>query len=241
MFDNLKTDEAIKEQGDSLGGFILDSAIYDMAIDLAYFDTSQGGATSLNFHFKGKNGVNLRQTFWVTSGKAKGATNYYLDKNGDKQYLPGFSQANSICKLAGGDDMANLPHETKTIKVWNSELKKEAPMEKEVLTGLNGKEITLGVIRQVVDKNVKNSDGKYVPSGETREENEIDKAFRTSDHLTNAEIQAEETAAVFYDKWKEKNTGTIRQKAKAAKNGAGGTAGTPAGAAGGEPAKSLFN
>lgn len=216
MFDNLKEDSSIEQEKDRIGGgtYLLDSGVYDMVIDMAYIDTSKGGATSVNMHFKGQNGENLRQQFWVTSGKAKGCKNYYLDKDGKKQYLPGFNQANSISKLATGKPLAELDHATKTIKVYDFAARKEQPVDKEVLTELLGQPITLGVIRQTVDKNVKNAAGDYVASGETRDENEIDKAFRTSDKLTNAEIQAGETTPVFYDKWKEKNTGETRNKAK---------------------------
>jgi len=235
MFDNLKTDDTIAVESDRLGGsFLLDSNVYDMGIDLAYFDVSKGGATSLTFHFKGKNGENLRQTFWVTSGKAKGATNYYLDKDGNKQYLPGFSQANSICKLASGKDMGDLTTEAKTIKIWNGELKKEAPTERQVATELLGKEITLGVLRQIVNKSVKGDDNKYHDTNDSREENEVEKAFRATDHLTNAEIAAGETEAVFYDKWKEKNVGNTRNKFKEVAGEAG------SGSTSGGQAKSLF-
>ena len=101
MLDNMKEDNSIAEDGDFIGGgsFLLESGTYDMIIDLAYFDVSKGGANSLTFHFKGPNGESVRETFWVTSGTAKGCKNYYLDKDGNKRYLPGFSQANAICKL----------------------------------------------------------------------------------------------------------------------------------------------
>lgn len=215
MLDNLQEDSSIQEDGDFLGGgtFLLESGVYDMVIDMAYLDTSKGGATSLTLHLKGKNGENVRETFWITSGTAKGCKNYYLDKDGNKKYLPGFSQANSICKLATGKSIAEIENAKKVVKVYDFTAKKEVPQEKTVLTGLLDQPITVGVIKQTVDKNVKNAEGNYVPSGETREENFIDKAFRTSDHKTSAEIIAQADDATFYDKWVAKNTGTVRNKA----------------------------
>jgi len=236
---NLTTNDKIQQQGDSLGGFILDSDAYEFAIDMAYVDESQGGATSVNFLFKGKNGQSLRQTIYVTSGKAKGQKHTYTDKTGNEQYLPGFSQVNNICLLAIGKELSAIPTETKTISIYDYTQKKELPQEREVMMELLGAEITLGVIKQIVDKNVKNDAGVYVASGETREENEIDKAFRTKDGLTAAEIRAESTEAAFLDKWIEKNKGVVRNKAKGAKAGATGSTDN-AGAPAGGTTKSLF-
>jgi len=229
MFDNLKTDETIEEAGDSLGGYLLDSGAYRMTIDMAYFDESAGGAASLNLVCKNDKGQQLRQTFWMTSGKAKGQNNYYIDQKGNKQYLPGFSQANSICKLAIDKEVAIIAGEAeeKTINLYDYETKKDKPQQKRVAMELIGAEIILGVIRQIVDKNVKQADGSYKPGGETRDENEVVKAFRAKDGLTSAEIKADATEAIFLEKWKNKNTDVIVNKAKGATTDTG-TTGAPA-------------
>ena len=226
MFDNLKTDSNIAEDTDRLGGgYILDTDAYDFIVDMAYIDESKGGAMSLNLNLKTQKGDQLKQTLWLTGGKAKGQNNFYLDKNGDKQYLPGFSLANNLCLLAIGKPIAEVAHETKAVNVYNPELKKEAPVPREVLMELLGAAITLGVVKQIVDKNVL-VNGTYVPSGETREENDIDKTFRTKDGLTAAEIRAGATEAAFLAAWTEKNKGVTRNKAKGATSG-----GAPAAAA----------
>jgi len=239
MFGNLKQDPTIQEAGDVLGGGgVLDTDIHKMVVEMAYADKSAGGALSLNLSFKGSNGTSLRTTFWVTSGTAKGGHNYYVDKQGNKQFLPGYSQANALCLLTVGEELANVAPETKTIGIYDYDLKKEVPKQREVLMPLIGQEVSLGVIRQIVDKNVKNDAGIYVPSGETREENEIDKIFRASDGMTVVEIRAEATEAVFYNKWLEKNKGVVRNKAKGAV--AGNAGGQPAADTPAEPAKKLF-
>lgn len=224
MLDQLKTSEDIQDEVDSLGSFILDSNLYDFAVDMVYLDQSKGGAISSNWIFKDAEGKTLRQQLWMTSGQAKGCLNYYVDKNDKKQYLPGFLQANGICQLSIGKEISELATEKKVVQVYDFELRKEVPTEKEVLTELIGAPITLGIIKQIVDKNVKNDDGEYVPSGDTREENVIDKVFRTKDGLTMAEIKAGVTEAEFKQKWADKNIGTVRNRAKGAKSGgAGGT------------------
>lgn len=240
MLDNLKTDNSVKEDEDVLGGFgAIDSNVYDFTIDMAYMDKSEGGAISVNLSLKNSIGQGMRQTLWVTSGKAKGCKNYYETKQGEKRYLPGFSVANAMSLLSVGKDLSDLEPQEKVIKLYDFKEKKDTPQTKQVLVELLGKEITLGVIKQIVDKNAKNDAGVYAPTGETRTENEIDKVFRTRDHMTVSEIRAEFEEAVFYGKWAEKNAGTVRDKSTGQ---AGATAGASAATTGAavEPKKSLF-
>lgn len=216
MLDNLRTDSTVENEEDFLGGGILDSNLYDFVVNMAYFDVSKGGANSLNLELKTAKGQTMRTTLWITSGTAKGCKNYYEDKNGKRRYLPGFNQANAICMLGINKEISNVAPEKKVIKVYDFDAKKEVPQEKDVIMELIGAEITCGVIKQVVDKNVKNASGDYVASGETREENEIDKVFRTSDGFTVAELRAKETVAAFKDKWEAKHAGVTRNRAKGA-------------------------
>lgn len=235
MFDDLKTDSSVQEVKDVLGGSgPLDSDGYDAVIDVAYADVSSGGARSLNVSFK-INGRTVKQTLWMTSGTAKGCKNYY-EANGQRKYLPGFVTANDLCLLSVGKPISDLDTEPKTIKVYDPAQGKEAPMEKAVVVDLIGQPIKLGILKQLVDKNVKNAQGNYVPSGETREINEIDKVFR-SDGFTVPEIKAQATEPSFYSRWVEKNRGTVVNKAKGASADAG-TSGMPTPAA--QPTTSLF-
>jgi hypothetical protein len=92
-----------------------------------------------------------------------------------------------------------------------------------------------------VDKTKKNDAGVYEATGETRDENEIDKLFRAKDRMTTAEIRAQADTAGFIDTWDAKFSGIVKMKAK----GAGGTAGAPkaagaAPAAAKKPTTSLF-
>lgn len=227
--DFLKTDTTVEDETDFLGGGALESGLYDFAVDMAYFDKSQGGANSLNLHLKAANGAQLRTTLWVTSGDAKGNKNYF-EKDGKRRYLPGFNQANAIAMLGIGKELSALTPEKKTIKVYDFKEKKEVNQEKDVAMELIGAPITCGVIKQIVDKNIKNDQGIYVASGQTREENEIDKCFRTSDGMTVAELRAGETEPLFKEKWAAKNTGNTRDRSTktAANPAAGGASGAPA-------------
>jgi hypothetical protein len=243
ILSNLKTDDSIANERDTVGGGgVLESGLYNSTVALAYATKSQGGAVGLVLHLKTQHGQTIRQTLWMTSGTAKGGLNYYTDKEGNKQYLPGFILANSLALLTIGKELSEIETETKVVNVYNPEVKAEVPTKVDMLTDLLGTEIIVGLIKQTVDKTQKNDAGVYVPTGETRDENEIDKFFRARDRMTTSEIRAQAETASFIDTWDAKFTGTVKNKAKGAA-GATGTAGAPkaaAGAASTKPKQSLF-
>lgn len=242
MLENLKTDNSIQEEKDTLGGsYILESDVYDFAIEMAYFDKSKGGAMSLTLHMRDMEGSTMRETLWVTSGTAKGCKNYYEDAKGNKRYLPGFNTANSIAVLALDKELAAVETEPKMVNIYDFTQGKEVPQERDVLVPLIGAEISIGVMKSIEDKNAQNAQGQWVASGETKEENHIDKVFRTSDGLTIAEKNAESTESVFKDKWLDKNKGVVRNNAKGERDSSlPATEGQTAATSGNSEATSLF-
>lgn len=239
MLANLTTDNTIEDERDYLGGSrVRESGLHPFTVALAYLEKSKGGALALNLTLKDSSGE-VRQQIWMTSGDAKGNKNYY-EKDGEKSYLPGFIQANALALLTTGKEISQLDTEDKVVNVYNFDAKAEVPTKVAMVMDLLGKEILVGLIKQTVDKNVKDGAGNYVPSGETRDENEIDKLFRASDRKTTAEIRAQAETAVFADTWATKWTGQTKNKASKS----AGTAGAPKAAgglaAGNKPTTSLF-
>lgn len=239
LLSTLKSDDSIANEKDSVGGnFVLDSGLLLGTISLAYITMSEGGAMALNVEAKTAKG-NIRDQFWMTSGKEKGQKNYY-EKDGEKHYLPGFNQANALALLTTGTEISDLDTEKKTIKLWNKEAKAEVPTQVDMVTDLLGKEILIGVLKVLVDKTAKaEGSNEYKPTGETMEKNEIDKLFRASDRKTTAEIRAKAEEAAFADAWEAKWAGKLRDKSTKVAGGA-----KAAGATGGatKPAKqSLFS
>jgi len=241
LLKNLISDASIANEKDSVGGGgVLESGLYPATVTLVYVTKSAGGATGLVLHAKTSQGRDIRQTLWMTSGTAKGAKNYY-EKDGQKNYLPGFIAANALALLATGKEISDLDTETKVVNVYNYDAKAEVPTKVEVPVDLMGKEIIIGLMKQTVDKTAKNEAGEYLPTGETRDENEIDKFFRASDKMTTAEVRAAANEPVFYSTWESKYAGVVRIKASKS----AGTAGAPKSAFGGgvamkKPATSLF-
>ena len=244
MLANLTSDDSIGQEKDTVGGNggPAESGLYTHTIAMAYLNKSAGGAMGLVLSLKDANNKEVRQTLWMTSGTAKGGKNYY-EKDGVKNYLPGFNLANSLCLLTVGKEVSAMATETKVVNVYSYEAKAEVPTKVEVLMDLLGQEIVTGLIKQNVDKTRKNDQtGVYEATGETRDENEIDKFFRASDRMTVAEIRAQSTEAAFANTWDAKWTGKTRERAKGAQPGSG-LSGAPKGAGtpiAKKPSQSLF-
>ena len=242
LFSGFNTSNDIAGEKDSVGGgFVLDSNVYLATVKLAYGTQSASQATALNLVLETEDGKEIRQQLWVSSGKEKGCVNYYTDKEGNKQYLPGFNMANSLCLLTVGKELAQVESETKVVNVYNKDAKAEVPTNVPMLMELLGKQVLVGLIKQTVDKNVKDATGAYVPSGETRDENEIDKFFRERDSKTTAEILAQTEEAVFINTWKDKWVGKVKDKTSKQAGTAGAPkAGTAPAGGTAKPTNSLF-
>lgn len=241
LLSTLTTDSTIADERDSLGsGGVLESGIYDSKITLAYVQKASSGALGLNLRLKTTTGQEIRQTLWMTSGTAKGGKNYY-EKDGQKNYLPGFLMANALALLTLGKEISAVDTEQKVVNVYSPEAKAEVPTKVDMLVDLLGKEIYAAVIKQTVDKTQKNDANEYVPTGETRDENEVDKFFRHSDKLTTAEIRGQATEPSFFNSWQEKNNGKTRIRAKGtASAGSTGTPKTTTASVSKKPTNSLF-
>jgi hypothetical protein len=248
LLKNLNTETDIADEKDSIGGGnnLLDSDLYGFKVALAYLQKSTGGALGLFLTLKTEDGKELKTNMYLTSGNDKGNKNYYEGKDKQKHYLPGFNLANSLALLTTGKQIGELAETTemKVVNIYDYDTKGDIPTKVEVITELIGADINAGVLRQTVDKRKKGDDGKYVSTGETRDENEIDKFFCAKDkylNMTATEIKSKVEKAVFVDQWVEANKGKVKDKTTKA----GGTSGTPAKSGGGagaaaKPANSLF-
>lgn len=240
LLKGLKKDESIAGERDSVGGpQLVNSNVYPMTVTMAYLQKSKTGALGVHLTFKGEDGKELSKAIYITGGDAKGNKNTYEDKDGKEHYLPGYLTVNSLCLLGIGEELSALEEEEKTISVYDSNAKAKVMKKMPVLTALIGAKIKAGVLRQLVNKQ-EQTDAGYVPTTETREENEIVKFFRADDDLTVAEIEAGETEAKFIQDWLKKFKDVVVDKtSKDAKAPSGKpvAGGAPAAA---KPKSSLF-
>lgn len=242
---NSTQDESIQTAKDSVGGggFIWETNLYPCTIDIAYLEKKPSGALFLNVVLKNDDGGELREGLCIASGDAKGNKTYYENAQGERHFLPGFNHASDMSLLTLGKELNELSTEKRIIKVYNKDAGKELPTEVDMVTDLVGQRILAGIQKQIVDKTQQGGDGKYHPTGETREVNEIDKIFRERDSKTSFEVRTEAEEATFHATWKEKWAGKVRNKASAANDANGASQGAPRAAAGGstKPKQSLFS
>lgn len=197
FLNKLQYNEEIQQEKDTLGGFSLfESNIYETTIKYAYLSQSQSGAGAVNFEFD-INGKPYNETLYVTN--AQGSNVWH--KNGKSGYLPSFLTADAISLFASNKSLFEQQETTKEIEIYDKEAGKKLPTKVPMLMELVGKKVKLGIIKEKVFKQEKDSNGNYVDTHETRETNKIDKVFSAKDNRTVPEVRAEETEAKFYQEW----------------------------------------
>lgn len=208
LLANLKTDDTIQGDKDTLGGYrTLDSDIYTGTINYAYLQKSQSSqALAINLSVN-IDGTEFKETLWISNRDGK---NFY-EKDGKKNYLPSFTTANSIALFACQKELSDLDTEPKVLNLYSWEHQKEVPTEVPCITALHGKTVTLGILKEIRPKQVKNSQGYYVDSDETKEINTISKVFHPENNKTIAECKAKVYKAEFYQEWLDKYQGYVKE------------------------------
>ena len=220
--DFLNIDEGVESNEDFMpgGNFVLNTGMYPMVVDMAYLGESTGGAVSVTIHLKEVGGKRQhRETFYVTSGKAKGRKNTY-EKNGVKHLLPGMESVNQLATITTGKALPGLTPEEKTIKVWNFEARKELPTKVPALTEMIG-----GTVLAAITKTAENKRqlvaGEYIDTNEKREFNEVGK-FLHDDRYSVAEKIGSATETGYYTRWTESfDADYVNDKFKPVAPGAG--------------------
>ena len=239
IFDSFVSTDSMEQQQDSVGGFqLFDSDAYPAKVKTVYITHSKSGAMAANVVLD-INNREYKEQLWITN--SEGHNFYKSKKTGNKVPLPGFTTLNDLCLCSLGKELKELDVESRAFKIYDYDAKSEVVKQVPTIVELMDSEIIVGLIKQTVDKTTKNDNGDYVPTGETREENVIDKIFHAATHKTVNEAKSQVEEAQFYDKWLEKNKGNVRNRAKGIKEGASGRPSTTTTTATTQPKpKSLF-
>lgn len=234
LFKNLTTD-GLQEAEDRLGGFrVYDADAYPATVKAVYAQKSaSSNAQGIVCIFDLDAGGEYRETFWVTN---RNGENFFRNKQDEtkKIPLPGFTIVDDLCLVTTNKPLSDQMTEEKVMNVYDPEVGQERPKSVPMLTELLGKKVTLGLIKQIVDKQKKDSSGNYAATGETREENVVDKIFHNPTNMTVVEAKNGAQSAEFYGAWVEKNRGQVRDRSSG-KKGAGSAANGRAGRPGGMP------
>jgi len=222
------TNDGLEEAQDRLGGFkVLESGPYTGTIKAAYAGkSSRSNAQSVTLIVDTKDAGEYRETFWITNGQGQ---NFYTKEN-KKNPLPGFTVVDDLCLVTTQAPLSAQPTEDKVMNVYDPDAKKEVPKSVPMLVNLLGKEVTLGILKELRNKQAKNNAGVYEDTVDTREENVTDKIFHYPSNLTVVEARKQIQTPAFYGSWVEKNKGQTRDR-RSIKDGVGngqsGRAGAP--------------
>lgn len=243
MSNILANKSAVNEvEQDFTGSYnVLDSNVYEAKIKLAYFTKSRSSkAAAVNLVFD-IDGTDRKFTIWVLS--SEGEITYTNKKTGKKQNTQGYNLVNSICNITLSMNLQDLETEKKTVKIYDYNENKDVPQEVDCLYELHGSKLYVAIQKQEVDKTTLNENtGKYEPTGETREVNELVKGFFFDNIVTVSEVakyitdlggsyenelnngklnvavsrmdDATENDNSFYSVWLNKNEGQVYVKAK---------------------------
>jgi hypothetical protein len=241
LLNSIQSDSSVKtEDKDVLGGrSLLPTNIYVGKLDAVWLSASASGAIAVNISAN-IDGKNIRQTSYITNAKKE---DFYIDKKtSEKKAMPSVMMFNALVKLVTGkNSYRELTTEKRTLSIWNPDQKKEVATAVDCFVELHGAEVGIAVEHQIVDKSEKGNGGKYFPTGETREQNEITKFFDAATMKTVTELLGNADAS-FAGKWLEKNKDKVIDKESAEskkirETGKGAKAGLPASSgAGGSPA-----
>jgi hypothetical protein len=229
IFGNLTT-EGLEESQDRLGGFrTFESGAYTGTIKAAYAGKSANSvAQSITVILDTESGE-YRETFWITN---KSGENFFRNKqdNAKKVPLPGFQIVDDLCWVTTNKALSQQATEDKVMNVYDANAKAELPKSVPMLVDLLGKKVTLGILKEVRNKQVKNSNGEYVDTDESREENVTDKVFHFPSNLTVVEARQGARQASFFGAWVKEKVGKTRDRRSnkdGAANGQNGRAGRP--------------
>jgi len=227
--NDLMLGDDVEDDGDFLGGgggYVWESGLYPVIVDLAYLSTSKDGATGLNLVLKDENDKELKTTLWIKSKDTKGNLPYYI-KNGKKHALPGMNMANAIAGITMNNKLiGELDRTEKTVALWDYDAKAEVNTKVEVFMDLLDQRIDVGIIRRIENKReLKNGD--WVDTNDEKDSNELAAVFSPDTGLSITELKAKETEPVFKEKWLKAWDGKTDNKYKPVA-GNGTTSGSPA-------------
>lgn len=211
ILGNVKTDNSVEDKDTLGGGFIVDTGVHKMMIELAYIEKMQSGSVAMHLHLKSvENGALVRTKDYIVSSDAKGNKTTYTDKETGKELpLPSFSLMTSLAQVTAGCNIEDLTEEERVVERWDFDTSSNVPQKTTVLKELIDKPVQVGIIRQKVHKR-KEVDGNWIDTPEVKEENKVEKFFRAADGLTQTEIKAGATEASFKQKWADRyGTDTI--------------------------------
>lgn len=201
-------EEKAEKVSDFSGKRTLDSNVYEGTVRMAFAGQSANGAAFVTLDILLDNGKTYKETIYVSN---RDGDNTYVDKNKKIQYLPGFLTVNQLCLLGTGKDLFELEDtvETKTVKLYDFDVKAEVNTDVPSIEGLRGAKVLLAIVEYEEAKKAKQGN-EYLPTGEIAIRNQIDKVYDLDTKQTYVE-KVEGKEATQHDSWISYNKGKVRE------------------------------
>lgn len=216
LFDNVKRATNAQEVEDRVGGAFqpIKSGIYKAEIKQMYAKPAKSGALGIHIEYELKpltgSPRKFTEAYYVTN---KNGENFYLDKNGNQQYLAGFNHVNDMCLGLTGKTLFELNDEgkleLKNIKVYNYTTQKDEIEQLPTFVPLLGKELALAIVERH-ENGSKQVGNEWITTSEKRIRNSVEKVFLLKNGIpfTHKELKAglnePQFATEWSDVWKDK-------------------------------------
>lgn len=186
----------------------VDTNEYTGEIKMAFAGQSASGARFVELQINLDSGRPYTERIYVSNKEGK---NTYV-KDDKEAYLPGFLVLNNLAIFATGKGLHDLAAdvETRTIKLYDYDVKREVATDVPAIVPLIGKRVLLAIQEEEQEKNTKGADGVYRPSGEVRIANVITKVYDPETRKSAVETR-DDLDATHLDAWVARNKGVIKK------------------------------
>lgn len=205
----------------------VDTDVYAGTIKMIFAGQSAGGARNVTLQLKLDNGKDYNETIYLSNKEGK---NTYT-KDDKEFYLPGFLLINNLAIMTTGKGIHDLAAdvETRTVKLYDYDAKRELPTDVPAVIPMIGKRVLVAIQEEEYEKQSKNdATGKYEGNGEYGVKNVIVKAYDPETRKTAVEMRDDKDATQL-DSWLEANKGKLKTVERSAAPANQKSAPTPSG------------
>ena len=177
----------------------VDTGAYEGVIKMAFLGAAKSGAKFITLQLKLDNGKDYSETVYITNKEGK----VTYSKDGKEYFLPGYTLLNNIAILAASRGLFDLEPdvETRTVKLYDYDAKKEVATDVPAIIPLIGKKVLLAISEEEYAKTKLNDATKqYEPNGEYGIKNQIVKAYCPETRKSPVELRDDKDASAL-DNW----------------------------------------
>lgn len=186
----------------------VDTDVYTAVIKMIFAGQAKSGARFVTIQMKLASGKDYSETIYITNKEGK---NTY-EKDGKESYLPGYLLVNNMAIMATGKGLHDLAEdvETRTVKLYDFNEKKELPTDVPAIIPMIGKQVRVAIQEEEYEKQKLNdTTKKYEGTGEVAVKNQIVKVYDPETNKTAVEIR-DDKEATQHDAWLEAYRGKIK-------------------------------